>query len=136
MDRRTSALAALTLFAVATVLATVLDGRLPASEESVAGWVVQALGYLAGITGGMLLLAMAGDPARTKGADRRSGFAVVAAMVVIVLADVVALGGDGGANIGLGFVRLMALVVVFSVCVLQVRAVALQRRDDRPTARP
>lgn len=131
VDRRSPALVALLLFAVATVLATVLDGRLPASEESIAGWILQVLGYLAAITGGVLLLTTDGHP------GRRSGAVVVGAVVLLSLVDAVALADDGGgANIGLGGVRLIGLVAVVWVAVRLMGAVAGGRRSVPPTARP
>lgn len=127
VDRRAPALAALLLFAVATVLATVLDGRLPASEESVAGWVLQVLGHLAAVVGGVLLLTSDGHP------GRRSGAVVLGAVVLLVLVDAVALAGDGGgANIGLGGVRLLGLLAVAVVALRLAPAVARARRPGPP----
>ena len=91
MDRRAPALVALLSFAVATVLATVLDGRLPAGEESVAGWVLQVLGYLAA-------------------------------------AD------SGGADIGLGGVRLIGLLAVGAVALRLAPVVARERRGPSGAA--
>ncbi|MGY1752800.1 hypothetical protein [Blastococcus sp. SYSU D01042] len=130
MDRRAPALAALLLFAVATVAATALDGRLPASEDSVAGWVLQVLGHLAAIAGGVLLLTTDGHP------GRRSGAVVLGAVLVLVLADALALAladDAGGANIGLGGVRLLGLVAVGAVALRLAPAVARDRRS--PPAR-
>ena len=62
MDRRAPALVALLLFALATVAATALDGRLPAGEDSVSGWVLQVLGHLAAIAGGVLLAVGVAQP--------------------------------------------------------------------------
>ncbi len=132
MDRRSPALAALLLFAVATVLATVLDGRLPAREESVAAWVLQVLGYLAAIAGSVLL----GTSTRPR-SWRAAGFVVSAAVVVMVLIDAVAVAGDGGgANIGLGLVRVIALAAVAVVAVRLAIELSGERRAGPPVARP
>lgn len=131
VDRRAPALVALLLFAVGTVLATVLDGRLPASEESVAGWILQVLGYLAAITGGVLLLGVAaGSP------GRRSGAVVLGAVVLLVAVDAVALGVDdgGGADIGLGGVRLLGLLAIGVIALRLAPAVARERRSAAPPA--
>jgi hypothetical protein len=128
VDRRPAALAALLAFAVATVLATVFDGRLPASEESVAGWILQVLGYVAGIAGGVLLLTTRGLP------GRGAGFVVVGAMLVLVLTDGVALADDGGgADVALGGVRLLALLAVGVVALRLAPVVARDRRSAPPT---
>jgi len=128
MDRRAPALAALMLFAVATVLATVLDGRLPASEESVAGWILQVLGYLAALAGGVLL----GTSTHPR-SWRAAGFVVLGALVVMVLVDAVALSGDGGgADIGLGLVRVIALAAVSVVAVRLAVALAGERWAGPP----
>ena len=131
VDRRAPALVALLLFAVGTVSATVLDGRLPASEESVAGWILQVLGYLAAIAGGVLLLGVtAGSP------GRRSGAVVLGAVVLLVVVDAVALGADdgGGADIGLGGVRLLGLLAIGVIALRLAPAVARERRSAAPPA--
>ena len=132
-DRRALALAALLLFAVGTVLATVLDGRLPASEESVAGWIFEGLGYLAAIAGGVLLLGVsAGHP------GRRSGAVVLGAVVLLLVVDAVAFGADdgGGADIGLGGVRLIGLLAIGVVALRLAPVVARERRSTAPPAGP
>lgn len=132
MDRRAPALAALLAFAVASVLATVLDGRLPASEESVAGWILQVLGYLAAIAGGVLL----GTSTQPR-SWRVAGFVVIGAVVVMVLVDAVAVAGDdGGADIGLGLVRVLALAAVAVVAVRLAIELTGERRAGPPAARP
>lgn len=124
VDRRAPALAALLFSAVATVGATALEGRLPASEDSVAGWALQVLGHVAAVAGGVLLLTTDGHP------GRRSGAVVLGAVLVLVLTDAVALAeDDGGANIGLGGVRLLALLAVAAVALRLAPAVARDRRS-------
>jgi hypothetical protein len=111
-------------FVVATVVATVLDGRLPADEESVAGWILLVLGYLAGLFAGVLLLTGEPDPR-----SRRNGLLVVAAVVLLALTDAgAAMAGSDGASIGLGFVRLVGLVVLAVVTIGLARSVAVDRQ--------
>lgn len=125
VDRRGPALAALMFFVVATVVALVLDGRLPASEDSVAGWVLQVLGYLAALAAGVLLIA-----APAEAGTQRTGFVVVGAVLLLVLMDAVGLTSDeGGANIGAGFVRLVCLVVLAVVTVRLALSVAAARQS-------
>lgn len=108
----------------APALAALLEGRLPASEDSVAGWVLQVLGHVAAVAGGVLLLTTDGHP------GRRSGAVVLGAVLVLVLTDAVALAeDDGGANIGLGGVRLLALLAVAAVALRLAPAVARDRRS-------
>lgn len=129
VDRRAPALVALLLFAVATVLATVLDGRLPAGEESVTGWILQVLGYLVAIAGGVLLLTTDGHP------GRRSGAVVLGAVVLLVLIDGLALARDGGgADIGMGGVRLLGLLAVAVVALRLAPVVARERRGPSGAA--
>jgi hypothetical protein len=125
MDRRLTALTALMFFIVATAVAIVLDGRLPASEESVTGWVLQVLGYLAALAGGVLLLT--GEPdART----RRYGLLVVAAVVLLAITDAgTAAAESDGAVVGLGFVRLIGLVVLAVVTIGLARSATVGRQS-------
>ncbi len=124
VDRRATALLALLLFALATVVALLLDGRLPAGEESVAGWIIQTTGHLSALLGGVLLMTTDGHP------GRRSGVVVVAAVVLLSLVDALALADDGGdAAAALGLVRLLGLVVVGGVALRLAPAVARERRD-------
>ncbi|TKJ31693.1 hypothetical protein A6V29_18155 [Blastococcus sp. CCUG 61487] len=122
------------MFAFATVVATMLDGRVPAGDESVAGWIVQVLGHLAGLAAGLLLLASAGVPPESS--TRRAGVAVLVALAGIVLADVVGLVVDGTADAGLGAVRLLCLLAVAWVALRLAPAVAQQRRDGTSSPRP
>lgn len=133
VDRRAPALVALLCFALAIVVATILDGRLPAGDESVAGWTVQVLGYLAGLAAGVLLFTS--TCVRPEGSARRSGVVVLVAVLGILLVDVVGLGDDGAA-IGLGGVRLLCLLAVAWVALRLAPAVAQQRRDDASGTHP
>ena len=66
---------------------------------------------------------------RPAGADSKLGGVVLASVVVLVLLDVFAFAGSGGANIGAGFLRLVCLVVIVAVAGrLTATAVAPGRR--------
>lgn len=112
MDRRRAALYALVGFAVATAVAIVISGSRPGDGQGIAPLVVQVVGYVFALVAAIELLAPAPRPA---GADRKLGGAILAALAVLVLLDVVALAADGGANIGAGFLRLVCLVVIVAV---------------------
>jgi hypothetical protein len=122
VDRRLPALVALLLFVGLTFVAIVLDGRLPASEESVAGWIAQVLGYLCALTAGVLLLAPPAEPT-----TRAPGFVVIGATLVLLLLDALTAGQDGG-NIGGGLVRVVLLVVLAVVTARLATALAAARR--------
>lgn len=123
VDHRRPALAALLLFVVLTIAANVLDGRLPASEESDAGWGAQVLAYLCAVWAGVRLMAPPADEG-----SRRSGSVVLAVTVVLALVDAVTSVQDG-ADVGAGFVRLLGLVVLAVVTARLARAVAADRRS-------
>ena len=112
MDRRRFALYALVAFAVATAVAIVISGSRPHTAQGVAPMVAQGIGYGCALLAALDLLAPAAHPA---GADAKLGGAVLASVVVLVLLDVFAFAGSGGANIGAGFLRLVCLVVIVAV---------------------
>lgn len=112
MDRRRAALYALVGFAVATAVAIVISGARPGDGQGIAPLVVQVVGYAFALVAAIELLAPAPHPV---GADRKLGGAILAALAVLVLLDVVAFADDGGANIGAGFLRLVCLVVIVAV---------------------
>ena len=92
--------------------------------------VVQGIGYAFALAAALDLLAPAAHPA---GADRRLGGVLLAAVAALVLLDVAAFVDDGGANIGVGFLRLVGLVVIVAVAArLLVSTLAVGRR--RPEA--
>lgn len=122
MDRRLPALAALMAFVGLTLAAIVLDGRLPASEESLAGWIAQVLAYLCALAAGVLLLAPPADPG-----TRTPGFVVVGATVALVLLDALTAGQEGG-NIGGGLLRVVLLGVLAVVAARLATAVGAARR--------
>lgn len=122
MDRRLPALAALMAFVGLTLAAIVLDGRLPASEESLAGWIAQVLAYLCALAAGVLLLAPPADPG-----TRTPGFVVVGATVALVLLDALLAGQEGG-NIGGGLLRVVLLGVLAVVAARLATAVGAARR--------
>ena len=79
---------------------------------------------------GVLLLAFAVLLTTDGHPGRRSGAVVLGAVLVLVLTDAVALAeDDGGANIGLGGVRLLALLAVAAVALRLAPAVARDRRS-------
>jgi hypothetical protein len=111
------------LFVGLTLVAIVLDGRLPASEESVTGWIAQVLAYLCALTAGVLLLAPPADPG-----TRTPGFVVIGATTALVLLDALTAGQDG-ANIGGGLLRVVLLGVLAVVTARLATAVAAARRS-------
>jgi 4-amino-4-deoxy-L-arabinose transferase-like glycosyltransferase len=126
VDRRRFALYALVAFAVATAVAIVIGGSRPHTAQGVAPMVVQGIGYGCALLAALDLLAPAAHPAE---ADSKLGGVVLASVVVLVLLDVFAFAGSGGANIGAGFLRLVCLVVIVAVAGrLTASAVAPGRR--------
>jgi hypothetical protein len=126
VDRRRFALYALVACAVATAVAIVIGGSRPHTAQGVAPLVVQGIGYGCALLAALDLLAPAAHPA---GADSKLGGVVLASVVVLVLLDVFAFAGSGGANIGAGFLRLVCLVVIVAVAGrLTASAVAPGRR--------
>ena len=109
MDRRRAALYALMAFAVATAVAIVISGARPVGAQGIAPTVVQAAGYLFALVAALELLLPAAHPA---GADRKLGGAVLVALAALVLLDLFE--GDGP-DIGVGFLRLVCLVVIVAV---------------------
>jgi peptidoglycan/LPS O-acetylase OafA/YrhL len=126
VDRRGRALVALMLFVALTGAAIVVSGSRPASDPGAAPWVLQVIGYLCALAGGVLLRAPAAgaDPD-----DRRTGLIVLVALGALVLIDAVTAATDsGGANIGAGFLRLICLVALFVATARLAVAVAKTRR--------
>lgn len=115
-SRRSSALSALALFVALTVLATVIDGSRPGTEPGVLPWVLQVLGYLCALAGGVLLMRVEGDGPGWGSTNRRAGLVVLVALVVLVLLDALT-GEDAGVNIGAGLVRLLGLGAIVAVTV-------------------
>jgi hypothetical protein len=109
VDRRRAALLALVGFAVATAVAIVISGARPGDGQGIAPLVVQVVGYAFALVAAVELLAPAPHPV---GADRKLGGAILAALAVLVLHDVVA---DAGPTGGAGFLRLVCLVVIVAV---------------------
>ena len=109
MDQRSTALILLLAFIALTGASIAVSGSRPHLDQGTAHWLLQVIGYLCALAGGVRLLAPATDDA-DGGGDRRIGTVVVVALVALVLIDAVTLAADsGGANIGAGFVRLMVL---------------------------
>jgi hypothetical protein len=106
VDRRRTSLVLLLLFVLCTGVAIVVSGSRPASEPGLAPALVQAVGYGCALVAGLLLVS-----GTSEGNARRLGGVVLGALAVLVLLDLL-VPDDGGANIGAGFVTLVALVVI------------------------
>ncbi|MBB3677713.1 hypothetical protein [Modestobacter versicolor] len=120
MGRRRAAMAALLAFVLLTAAAIVVSGSRPGLQQGAAPVVLQVAGHLAALVGGVLLL----------GAARTAGVVVLGAVAVLVTVELVtwATGTGGGANIGAGLVRLVALVAVAVVTVRLAPTVLAPRR--------
>ena len=123
MDRRRTSLLLLLLFVVCTGLSIAVSGSRPHLDQGTAPWLIQLVGYLCALAGGVLLAAGDGQDA----AVRRLGFVVLGALVVLLLVDALTLGEDG-ANIGAGGVRLIGLVVIGVATVRLAQGIAAARR--------
>ncbi|MCF6743029.1 hypothetical protein E9529_01825 [Blastococcus sp. KM273128] len=122
MDRRRTALVLLLLFALCSGVAIVVSGSRPGSEQGLAPALVQFAGYALALGAAVLLLASPGDG--PVGAPRRVGGVVLAALLVLVLLDLVAAGGP---NIGAGLVHLVGLVVIMVATVRLALGIAGER---------
>ncbi|PZA21290.1 hypothetical protein DMO24_11035 [Modestobacter versicolor] len=113
-------MAALLAFVLLTAAAIVVSGSRPGLQQGAAPVVLQVAGHLAALVGGVLLL----------GAARTAGVVVLGAVAVLVTVELVtwATGTGGGANIGAGLVRLVALVAVAVVTVRLAPTVLAPRR--------
>jgi hypothetical protein len=132
VDRRSSALIALILFAIFTIVAIVVSGTRPALEQGIAPSVIQGVGYVFGLAGAVLvLLPDPAAPSGQSGRNRTSGIVLLVAMAVLVATEVVAANDGEGANIGLGGVRLICLVVIAVVIARLAAGSAALRRHSR-----
>jgi hypothetical protein len=122
MDRRRTSLVLLLLFVLATGIAIVLSGSRPGEEQGLAPAVIQAVGYAFGLAGGVLALSSTAEGAA--GEPRRIGGVVLAALAVLVVLDLVS---SGGPDIGLGLVRLVALVAIMVATIRLALGVAAPR---------
>ena len=121
MDRRRAALTLLLLFLLCAGVAIVLSGSRPGLEQGMAPTVIAFVGYLFALVAGVLLLSPGPDAVdRT----RTIGFTVVGALAVLVLVDLLA---GGGPDIGAGFVRLIAEVLIVVATVRLALGVARAR---------
>jgi hypothetical protein len=126
VDRLSLALALLLAFVACTGAAILISGVRPAAEPGVLPWLVQVVGYLSGLAAGVLVPAHGGGG---RSPVRAVGLLLMPALVALVLLDGLAMAADsGGADIGVGFVRLGLLVVIAAVTVRLARAVAAARR--------
>jgi hypothetical protein len=115
MKRRRSALLALLAFVVLTLISVVVSGSRPQLQQGDAPWVLQVLGYLGAVAAGVLLLMPDAGGVPT---DRRAGLIVLGGVVVLAVVEAWTLATDsGGADIGAGGVRLVALIALAVVTV-------------------
>ena len=113
MDRRLPLLG-LVMFVVLTGASIVVSGLRSGPGQGDAPWVLQVVGYLFALWAGALLTAH-GQPE-----ERRIGLVVLVTLVVLVLIDAWTW-DDLGADIGLGLVRVVCLVVMAGATVRVVR---------------
>jgi peptidoglycan/LPS O-acetylase OafA/YrhL len=112
MGRRRTALSLLLAFAACTTVAIVVSGIRSGTDQGIAPWMFQVIGYLCAIAAGVLLLARSVDG--SDGQERRIGAVVIGAIVTLILVDALA---EEGPNIGAGFARLVLLVLVTGAAV-------------------
>jgi hypothetical protein len=120
VDRGGMSLVLLLLFVLCSGVAIVLSGSRPGLEQGLAPALVQFTGYVFGLVAGLLLLSSA-----VEGSARRIGGVVLAALGVLVLLDLLV---GAGPDIGAGFVRLVALVVVMVAAIRLALGVAAAGR--------
>jgi hypothetical protein len=104
VDRRRTSLVFLLLFVSCSGIAIVVSGSRPGLEQGLTPSLVQFAGYGCALVGGVLLLSSAPEESA-----RRIGGVVLGALAVLVLLDLLVAAGP---DIGAGFVRLVALVVI------------------------
>ncbi|TYP87954.1 hypothetical protein [Blastococcus xanthinilyticus] len=105
MEPRRLALYALLAFVVLTGASIVVSGSRSGADQGAEPWLLQVVGYLFALAAGVRLAAHGRD------GERWTGFVVLGALVVLVLVDAVTW-DDGGANIGLGLLRVVCLAVL------------------------
>ncbi|TQN41016.1 hypothetical protein FHU33_0368 [Blastococcus colisei] len=127
VDRRRRALVLLLLFVVLTGVSIAVSGSRPHLDQGTAPWLLQVVGHLCALAGGVLLLAP--EEGREDAGVRRLGAVVLAAIVVLGLVDAMTLAADSaGANIGAGLVRLVGLVAIMVATIRLAHGVAASRR--------
>ena len=107
MDRRRLALVLLLGFIACIGVAVVVSGSRPGLQQGIAPTVIAFVGYLLALVAAVLLLVP--GPEGAGRATRTIGAAVLGAVVLLVLLDLVAAEGP---NIGAGFVQLIGEVVI------------------------
>ena len=128
MERPRLALVLLLAFIACTGAAILMGAARPASDPGLLPWVVQGIGYLCAVAGGVLLLAPASTD-RVGAEGRRLGVVLLPTVAALVLVDAVTATTDsGGANIGAGLVRLLLLVVIGVLTARLAVTVAAERR--------
>jgi len=122
VDRRHTALVLLLLFVGCLGVAIVLSGSRPGLQQGIAPTVAAFAGYLFALGAAVLLIAPAAESQQD---TRRLGVVILAALVVLVLLDLLAADGP---NIGAGFVQLIGEVVILVATVRLALGVAADRR--------
>jgi len=122
VDRRASALVLLLLFIVCIVVAVVVSGSRPGLQQGIAPTVAAFIGYLFAFVAALLLIAPGTE---TSGGARTLGVAVLGALVVLVLLDLLV---PHGPNFGAGLVQLIGEVVIVVATVRLALGVAATRR--------
>ena len=111
------------------MLAIVVSGSRPATDQGIAPLVVQGVGYVFVLLAVALLLApagSAGDSPLVTRVEGRVGGVLLMALVLLVVLDILAY-SEVGASIGAGFARLVVLVVIVGATV-RLGAVASRSR--------
>ncbi|MGY1721427.1 hypothetical protein [Blastococcus sp. SYSU DS0533] len=126
MDRRRTALVLLLLFALCSGVAIVVSGSRSGPEQGLAPSLAQFAGYALALAAAVLLLTSPEEG--PVGGPRRVGGAVLAALLVLVVVDLVAADGP---DIGAGAVHLLGLVVIM----VATGRLALGLAADRGAAR-
>ena len=125
MDRRHTALVLLLLLVGCLGVAIVLSGSRPGLQQGIAPTVAAFAGYLFALGAAVLLIAPAAESQQD---TRRLGVVILAALVVLVLLDLLAADGP---NIGAGFVQLIGEVVILVATVRLALGVAAADRRVR-----
>jgi hypothetical protein len=126
------------LFILLTGASIAVSGSRPHLDQGDAPWLLQVIGYLCGLAGGVLLMAPP-DGTGGESGDRRIGLVVTVALGALALIDAVTLVTDsGGVDLGAGFLRLICLVAMgvatarLAVATAQARRSALRRPELPP----
>ena len=120
MDRRRIALLLLLGFIGCIGAAVVVSGSRPGLQQGISPTVLAFVGYLLALAAAVLLIARQAD-----GTTRTIGATVLAAVVVLVLLDLLTADGP---NIGAGLVQLVGELVILAATVRLALGVARPSR--------